>query len=333
MKRVIVFALALAAACSDALEQTSSAGQLIGVAGIDTLSLIPAVGSSPTTIDLAASRLQYGTVWLAGHESVLLIVHEGLTSPSRVTVVDLAAPGTIGTTAFALAGTAAGPPAIQDDSIAWVPVYDLSPSVTYSVARVDYRTHTATRTTISGSPGAAAFTAGHVFLVASNNGSSWIAVVDTERAAVVDSIPLTAGGGLVVGGDSLLYVIGSEGTGGEVSIVDPVAGQELVVIKGLSPPTPFAVFHPSGRLLVAADTAGILEVNTLTRSISRGPGHGVKPGGHGVLALALDNGGRVYALDANCAVVHVLAPPPDYGELRTVDVAGCPLASAVATRP
>src|SRR5438876_884446 len=113
------------------------------------------------------------------------------------------------------------------------------------------------------------------------------------------------------------------------------SGATGAVIRGDSPGA--AAFHPSGRVLVASASEGILEVNTLTRSVTRGPGHGVKPGGHGVAGLAIDQGGRVYALDAGgCSgpgVVHILSPPPDYDELRAVTVGVCPSATALAVVP
>ena len=81
-----------------------------------------------------------------------------------------------------------------------------------------------------------------------------------------------------------------------------------------------------------SEQEGILEVNTLTRSLVPRPGGGVKPGGHGVAALALDQRGRIYALDrGDCTtpgVVHVLSAPPDYAELETVPVGVCPSAAA-----
>src|SRR5437660_1417090 len=110
-----------------------------------------------------------------------------------------------------------------------------------------------------------------------------------------------------------------------------------VVVNGLGDSPGAAAFHPSGRVLVASASEGILEVNTLTRSVTRGPGQGVKPGGHGVAGLAIDQGGRVYALDAGVCtgpgVVHVLSPPPDYDELRAVTVGVCPSATALAVVP
>src|SRR5207247_1255054 len=118
----------------------------------------------------------------------------------------------------------------------------------------------------------------------------------------VDSIPLSGANArfLAVGDDSLLYVVnaGHPTRGdGKLSIVDPASRTELVVINGLGESPGAAAFHPSGRVLISSASEGILEVNTLTRSVTRGPGQGLKPGGDGVTGLAIDQGGRVYALD------------------------------------
>src|SRR3989454_6165937 len=73
-----------------------------------------------------------------------------------------------------------------------------------------------------------------------------------------------------VGGDSLIYVV-SRGTAGaadgRLSIVDPATNREAVVVNGLGELPGPPVFHPSGRLLIASEQEGILEVNTLTRSV------------------------------------------------------------------
>lgn len=318
-------------ACSDALEHTSSAGQVIGFANSNTLSLIAPVGLSVTATDLSGA---FTSVSLAGGGPVILVLRSGSTlNNSRMEVVDLThadAPPD----GFSLAGNALGG-VIQDDSIAWVAVFDQG-----AVARVNYRSQVTSTVSVGGTPRAVAITAGHVFVINSNDGGgpgapSWVSKIDPAGASVVDSIPLTGIGATsaVVGGDSLLYVVETGPPGGRVSVVDPHAGLELVVINGLSQDVRSPVFHPSGRLLVAAGTEGILEVNTLNRSVTRGPGNGVKPGGHGVIALALDNGGRVYAGDAGCSVVHVLAGPPDYREIRPVIVTGCAAAAATAVRP
>jgi hypothetical protein len=97
------------------------------------------------------------------------------------------------------------------------------------------------------------------------------------------------------------------------------------------------VYHPSGRLLIAGGADGILEINTLTRTLTQGPAAGLKPDGDSVVALAVDQRGRVYAVaPRGCGgpgVVHVLSAPPAYTELKTVTVGTCPRAAAVAFSP
>jgi hypothetical protein len=111
------------------------------------------------------------------------------------------------------------------------------------------------------------------------------------------------------------------------------------VLNGLGESPGAAAFHPAGgRLLIASLAEGILEVNTSIRAITRGPGNGVKPGGHRISGLAIDLRGRVYAVDqlpcpefnAVPGSLHVLSAPPDYREIRTVSVGSCPTTAAVA---
>lgn len=324
----VAVALALAAAgCSDALDQASSAGQIVAFSDSSALSLIAAIGHAVTTLDLGTG---YSRAALASHGSVFLVWRSGNARDTGVVdVVDLALATSAPTDSVRLAGALLGA-AIADDSLAWVAVSDHG-----AVARVNYRTHNVTTITVGGTPRAVAFTAGHVFVINATPSGSWVSVVNPATNLVVDSIPLAAPGAnaAVVGGDSLLYVTEAGAGGGKVSVVDPAAYQELVVIEGLGPGITSPVFHPAGRLLLADPSDGVLEINTLTRSVTRGPGQGIKPGGHGVVALGLDNGGRVYAADSSCGVVHVLAPPPDYGELHALTVTGCPTTAATAVQP
>ena len=333
MRRLLLLALTLAAGCSDALEQTSSAGQVVAFINSSDLTLISAAdfGDSATKLTFG-----YPLALVAGRESMFLVVQSsGIRNDTRVTVLDLVSAGSTSDT-FALAASGAAA-TIQDDSIAWI-------TMGGTVARANYRTHRASTVTVGGITTDAVVTAGSVFVVtAAAGGASWIAVIDPARDSVVDSIPLTGtyAGSAALGGDSLLYVVtpGAQGQAdGRVSVVDPSTHRELAVINGLGEGVGDPLYHPSGRLLIASLTDGILEVNTLTRSVTRGPGHGAKPGGHGVSALALDNRGRVYAGDAGSClappgVVHVLGPPPGYHEIQSVTVTGCPLSAAVATRP
>ena len=331
--------LLLAGGCSDALEQTSPAGQVVAFASASTVSIVSAATLQVTTAPLPGSG---GVdVALAGRGNLVLAALSEPGPAGRLALVPAAHPETADT--LGLPGAPAGV-AAQDDSIAWVALPGRG-----AVARVNYRAGTVATVAVGGAPAAVAVTAGRVFVVnpGAGTGPSWLNALDPAGAAAPDSIPLTGVGAIAatVGGDSLLYVLerGSPGAAdGRLSIVDPVTRVELVVINGLGAGAVGAVFHPSGRLLVASVTDGILEVNTLTRTVTRGPGAGVKPAGHGVLSLALDNGGRVFAGDATgCAggggggggVVHVLSAPPDYRELHAVNVGACPAAAATAVVP
>jgi hypothetical protein len=346
MRRVCLLGLALTAACSDALEQTSSAGQVVGVvnAADNTVSFVSATDFSVRTLDLqtragaamtAAGRGGTVIVPLGPADSVAAIHNAGLCTPGlcvRPVVF------------FPLAkGSGATGAAIQDDSIAWVGNPKLN-----SVTRLSLFSGDTTGFRVGVYPQAIALVRGRVFVANGNlvsgapAGPSWLSSFACCGAPTVDSIPLSGTNArfLAVGDDSLLYVVTAGRAGrpeGKLSIVDPVARTELVVINGLGDSPGAAAFHPSGRLLIASASEGILEVNTLTRTVTRGPGQGVKPGGHGVTGLAIDQGGRVYALDAGgCTgpgVVHVLSSPPDYGELRAVTVGVCPSAAAVAVVP
>jgi DNA-binding beta-propeller fold protein YncE len=357
MRRLAFLALTLATGCSDALEQTSSAGQVIGVVNANdrTLSVISATDFSVSTHD-----------WQSGTASPRTIDGRG-----HVFVVPLGAADAVGISRFftcpagALAcvrpdyvlplapGSGATGVAIQDDSIAWIANPNLN-----TVTRVNYlRNGDTTSVTVGVYPQAVAIVGTRVFVVNSNlvgatpAGPSWLTSFDCcTTSPTPDSIALTGANArfAVVGDDSLLYVIASGHAGagdGKLSIVDPQTRVEVAVLNGLGESPGAAAFHPAGsRLLVASATEGILEVNASIRAITRGPGDGVKPGGNGVSGLAIDLRGRVYAVDAGtlatpefCAVsggvVHVLSAPPDYHEIHTATVGCGPTTAAVAATP
>jgi len=345
MRRVCLLGLALTAACSDALEQTSSAGQVIGVvnAADNTVSFVSATDFTVRTVDLqtpggaattAAGRGGTVVVPLGPADSVALIHNAGVCSGTCVRPVVV----------FSLArGSGATGAVIQDDSIAWVGNPKLN-----SVTRLNLFSGGTTAFPVGAYPQALALVRGRVFVANGNlvsgvpAGPSWLSSFPCCGASTADSIPLSGTNArfLAIGDDSLVYVVDAGHTGradGRLSVVDPVTRTELVVINGLGDSPGAAAFHPSGRLLIASASEGILEVNTLTRTVTRGPGQGVKPGGHGVTGLAIDQGGRVYALDAGgCTgpgVVHVLSSPPDYDELRAVTVGVCPAATVLAVVP
>lgn len=334
------------AACSDALEQTSTAGQVVAVVNSadNTLSFVGATHFSVRTLDMqtpggaATSAAGHGStvlVPLGPGDAVAVISNAGVCRAGAcvqpVTVIPLAP------------GSGATGVEIFDDSIAWVANPNLN-----TVTRVNYLLGDTLSAPVGPSPRAVVIADSSVFVVNANMVGSQPAGLSsiTFRPAAVGVFPSSAFGTIALssclsarhatlGGDGLIYVTcgGHPGAGdGELSIVDPVSRTELVVIIGLGESPGSAAFHPSGRLLIASDTSGILEVNTLTRSITRGPGQGVKLGGAGVSALAVDERGRVYALvPGSCTgpgVLHVLAAPPSYNELRQVLVGVCPSAAA-----
>ncbi len=348
MRRLCLLGLALAAACSDALEQTSSAGQVIAVVNSadNTVSFVSANDLSVRTVDLqtpagrgttAAGRGSTVLVPLGPADSVALINNAGLCTTGTCVRPVVLFPLTKGSGAMGVA--------IQDDSIAWV----ANPK-SNRATRINYRTGDTSTIPVGITPQAVAITRRTLYVVNANlNGSapagpssiSWMPLLPVVPN-VLPTISLTGTNAqfAVVGEDSLLYVVdrGSPGArDGKLSIVDPVTNNEVVVINALGELPGPAVFHPSGRLLVASEQEGILEINTLTRTVVLGPGRGIKPGGHGVAALALDQGGRIYALDrgdcTSAGVVHVLSAPPDYGEVRAVSVGVCPSATALAVVP
>jgi len=331
VKRLLVCGLVVAAGCSDALEQDTTAGQVVAVvSALDrTISLVSVSNLTVRSLDLSAIP-GYATSIAARGSTLIVPFANG--SNSSVAVFDLAQAG--GASPFVIPVPTAQPVAvaIENDSIAWVPA-----SGSGLVARVNYRTGTVTSVTAGTQGSAVAVARGKVF-VASPDDS--IRVIDPASVKVVDSLGLAGRNPtwITVGGDSLLYISDVDplgGTDGSVSIVDPVTDREVVLIRGLGFMEGTSVYHPSGRLLVAAQANGILEINTLTRSLVRGPGEGIRPPGSFIGGLTLDARGRVYAIDwTDCrgpGVVHVLAPPPGYGEQGTAAVGACPRGSALAT--
>ncbi len=343
MRRLVLLTLILGGACSDALEQKTSAGQVVGVVNASdrTLSVISATDFTVSTRD-----------WQSGSASPRTIDGRG-----HVFVVPLGAADAVGVSRFftCLRGTCARPDyvlplapgsgatgaAIQDDSIAWIANPNLN-----SVTRLNYVSGDTTSVAVGVYPQAVVMVGTSVFVVNSNlsgttpAGPSWLTSFDCCSAPTPDSIPLTGVNArvAVVGDDSLLYVIASGhrfAADGKLSIVDPKARVEIAVLNGLGESPEAAAFHPAGsRLLVASRDEGILEVNTSIRAVTRGPGNGVKPDGNGITGLAIDLRGRVYAVDpGGCGApgtVHVLSAPPDYREIRSVAVGVCPTTAAVA---
>ena len=346
MKRIVFLALILAAGCSDALEQKSSAGQVIGVVNANdrTLSVVSATDFTVTTRSWQMVGATPRTIDGRGH---VFLVPLGAADAVGVNLFFTCPPGALSLCVqpdYALRlppGSGATGVAIQDDSIAWVANPNLN-----TVTRVNYFNGDTTSIAVGVYPQAVAIVGTRVFVVNGNlsgatpAGPSWLTSFDCCGVRTTDSIPLTGANArfAVVGDDSLLYVIAAghgAAADGKLSIVDPIARTEVAVLNGLGERPGAMAFHPTGsRLLIASLTEGILEVNTSIRAITRGPGNGVKPGGEGVVGLAIDLRGRVYAVDpVGCdvpGVVHVLTAPPDYHEIKTVPVGNCPTTAAVA---
>ncbi len=348
MRRLALLALALAlAACSDALEQTSSAGQVIGVVNATdrTLSVISATDFTVSTRDWQSGSASPGTIDGLGQ---VFVVPLGAADAVGVSLFFTCPPGALALCVqpdyvLPLApGSGATGAAIQDDSIAWIANPGLN-----SVTRLNYFSGATTSVAAGVHPQAVALVGTRVFVVNSNlagatpAGPSWVTSFEcctTPRTP--DSIPLTGVNArfAVVGDDSLLYVIAAGHAGaadGRLSIVDPKTRTEVAVLNGLGESPGAAAFHPTGgRLLIASALEGILEVNTSIRAVTRGPSNGIKPEGHGVSGLAIDLRGRVYAVDPGACTaggtVHVLTAPPDYREVHTVTVGVCPTTAAVA---
>ncbi|MGH7701010.1 MAG: hypothetical protein ACREMJ_10910 [Gemmatimonadales bacterium] len=326
--------LAALAGCSDALEQDTAVGLAVVVlnAGSGDLTLIDATRLETTTFDVAPGTLTS----MAARGSTLLIT---LGDADAVQVATTGAPGTV----FPLAtGSGATGVVFDSDSTAWV-----ANPLLNSVTHLDLATGDTASVAVGVHPWALAFADPQVFVVNANRtggtatGPGWLTGLTPAGPFVVaDSIALTGTNPrhIVVGDDGFVYVVSQGEPGradGRLSVVDPATHAEVAVINGLGEAPGPAVYHPTGRLLIASPTHGILEANTATRSLVRGPGAGVRPEGDGVDALALDPRGRVYAVAARgCGgapgVVHVLSAPPDYRVLETVPVGACPGAAVLA---
>ena len=323
-------------ACSDALDTDTTVGLEIAVANrvSGTLTFVSArelstreqglaPGADPTTLATRDFRLL-----------VALGAADALESRSAL------GPGIV----IPLApGSGATGVAIQDDSIAWVgnPGLDL-------LTRVNYLTGDTSGFPVGPVPRAIVLPAPDLLYVVNSNtpiddpggpsSISWFTLSPGGMPGDGGTIPLT---GLnarfaTVGDDGLVYVVasGTPGQGdGRLSIVDPATHREIAVINhlGESPGPP--VYHPSGRLLIASLSEGILEIDTARRDVLRGPGNGVKPDGDGVAVVVLDTRGRVYAVaPGDCesdGALHMLRPPSDYEVIETVPVGVCPSAAAL----
>lgn len=343
---VLVTAALVVGGCSDALEQGTTAGQVVAVPDRRTTS-VTLISASNLAVLRVVEFPSSPTGRPAGRDNTVLVPSGG-----EIWVFDLRERADTIARAFPVEPRQGliGGLAIQDDSIAWA-TYDVSAATSlppvYLVARMNYGTGDTASTVLSHYLPDAAATNGRAFVVSvAPDDRSWLTVISGSSRTIVDSVPLTGLGAFAItlGDDGFLYVVSGgplsvTGEPGRLSVVDPETRTELAVINGLGNPIGRPVFHPSGRLLIPS-LDGILEVNTLTRSVTRGPEAAVKPAGHSTTGLALDHGGRVYSLYDDCAdpnstegFVHILSAPPDYRLLRTITVGPCPNGVAAATIP
>lgn len=324
---VLALVVVAAGACSDALEQTTPVGQEVAVLdGPAALVTLVNAGNFSAPPSLVLPFPVPGSPRIAGRGPYILVP-----SGSKDSLQIL----TLGGSPRVVPAVSAVAAAFQDDTLAWV-----ADSAFDSLAQVNVQTgqRLAARA-LSGAPVAVAVLDSQVFATH----STWVTSIQLAGTPTADSIPLSGVDAhfVVIGDDSLLYVIARGDSGkanGKLSVVDPVGHDEAVVINGLGERPGPGVFHPTGRILIASPTDGILEVNALTRSVTRGPGSGIKPGGKGVVALSLDARGRVYAVSntgcgSSAGILYVLSPPPDYNVITTVPLGTCPVASTVAEMP
>jgi len=338
----IVLAAFVAGACSDALERDTTEGLVIAVVntGSNSLSFVSATAfTSGLTTDLTPPT---GTPTTLDARGSLIIVPMGTTNALRVYSFGT----TTGPEIIALpTNSGATGVAIENDSLAWVANPNLN-----SVTVVNYLTGDTVTRAAGTYPQAVTVTDPYVFVVNGNLTGGQPAGPSSLRWFTRSGPPIFAFGttplsctnarSAAAGSDGLLYVVCAgtvDSADGKLSIVDPVARREIAVLNGLGESPGPAVYHPSGRLLIASMTEGILEVNTLTRSVTRGPGDGIKPSGDGIAGLAVDPRGRVYAVAPGTCTgpgrVHVLSAPPAYRSLATPTVGVCPAGAALAAVP
>lgn len=340
---LITSILALAAlGCSDALEQDTTAGQVIVVADstLNGLSVVSATRFTATGVSGGGEPFAAPVRITARDSFVFLTVGTG---DSLAMLHLVGGGGAVPNYFYALGTGARGVGSIGVQSVGlggqlWIPLAGVN-----RVMRATWPVIDTASFATGPNPMGAAIVGGTLFVVNANAANdspagptslTWLSVASPTTGG---TIPLTGTNGQFItpGSDGLLYVVtrGAAGAAdGRLSVVDPDAKVELAVINGLGELPGAAVYHASGRLLIASATDGILQVNTLTRTLVGGPEQGFMPGGDGVAALALDQRGRVYAVSASCApgTVRVLSAPPEYALLQTVLVGSCLRAAAPA---
>src|SRR5690606_30262000 len=137
-----------------------------------------------------------------------------------------------------------------------------------------------------------------------------------------------------VAGDGRLYVVNSGSwlsESGSLSIVDIGGGTELAHHTGLGS-FPGAIAGTSGRAVIALYGVGILEWNTATSTLTRGPSNPFTPGGiPPVSGVGFDSRGRLFALNPeSCEGPGRIYRVSESGEAVTMEAATgiCPIGMA-----
>src|SRR5947207_8281126 len=165
MRRLAFLALTLATGCSDALEQKSSAGQVIGVVNANdrTLSVISATDFTVTTRSWQMGSATPRTIDGRGH---VFVVPLGAADAVGVDLFFTCPPGALSLcvqpdyTLPLPTGSGATGVAIQDDSIAWIANPNLN-----TVTRVNYFSGDTTSVPVGVYPQAVALVGTRVFVV------------------------------------------------------------------------------------------------------------------------------------------------------------------------
>lgn len=175
-------------------------------------------------------------------------------------------------------------------------------------------------------------------------GPSWITVLDPLTLASSgsgDSIPLLGDGGgrfIAGGSDGFVYVV-SQGEGpeaeGRLAIVDPVRRTEVGSFGGLgSLPGRFAI-DGSDRLLISSEVDGLMEFNTRSRSVTRGPTSSIPVDRNA--GVAVDIRRRILAIESGPCLGgtpgRVRLFRPDLTEIRFVLLGQCSGSATVAFIP
>lgn len=248
-------------------------------------------------------------------------------------------------------GAGARGAALIGDSVAWVAL-----SSRDAVIRVELASGDTTSIAVGRFPKDVVVARGRLFVINANldpcpapeffcpAGESWVTVLDPvtrARAGGLDSIPLPGPGNAsyaAVGADGRIYVLsvgGGETPAGRLSIVDPVARQEVGSFGGFGErPGPIATDRGE-RVIVSSPVEGLMEFNTRSRAVVRGEGDGI-PLAEAV-GVATDSRNGIYGVEAgSCAAGvpgRVRVFRPDFTEVRSIPVGVCPGAATTALIP